>query len=85
MLPRLLETNTTRTAAYAAVDPNISALRALVNNPTLMAKRAVKQLIITKRDTGFCTTYSPMIAPMSSIAAMIVLTIATAQTTCFSR
>jgi hypothetical protein len=67
------------------VDPKISALRAFVNNPTLIANRAVKQLIITKRETGFSTIYSPMIAPMSNIAAMIVLTMDTAQTTCFSR
>ena len=85
LFPRLLDTNTTRTAAYAAVDPNISALRALVSKPTLTANSAVKQLIIIKRDVGFCTIESPTIAPMSSIAAMTVLTIATAQATCFSR
>lgn len=39
--PRSPDTNTTSTAAYAAVAANISALRALVSRPTLSAKRTM--------------------------------------------
>ena len=60
---------------HAAVDPNISALRALVSSPTTAANRHVKRTIIPTR--------SPMerlemrsnttIAPMSSTALRRVL------------
>ena len=65
----------------AAVAAKTSALRAFVSNITLNAKAAVNAAIMPRRTFGRCSTYRPAIAPTSNTAAMIVLIIATVQTT----
>lgn len=65
----------------AAVAAKTSALRAFVSNITLNAKAAVNAAIMPRRAFGRCSTYRPAMAPTSNTAAMIVLRIATVQTT----
>jgi hypothetical protein len=75
------EINTTKTAVYAAVDPNISALLAFVRIPTLVAKSTVN-IAISPNCVFLCfIIFSTTTAPTSSIAAMTMLiAAATAET-----
>jgi hypothetical protein len=66
------------------VAPNISALRAFVNSPTLTAKAAVKAAIMASFTASLAEKYKPTIGPMSSRAEMAVVIMATATATVFS-
>jgi hypothetical protein len=71
-----LSINSSRTkaeATHAAVAANSSGLLAFVSSPTPMAKTTVKVATIPNRFSGAWTTYNPMIAPISKIAAREIL------------
>jgi hypothetical protein len=75
------DTKTTSTAAYAAVDANISALLAFVKTPTLAAKRTVNMAITPSCAFSWSRRRSRTIAPSRRIAATTVLTVAATQAT----
>lgn len=73
-LLRFPDTKTTSTAAYAAVAPNISARRALLNSDIATAKSAMKTAMSTNRIRSLVTKYSPTIAASRSSVAPMILT-----------
>lgn len=76
--------NTTRTAAYAAVDANISALLAFVMTLTLTEKRTVNMAMTPSCASSSFRTRKMMIAPSSRKAATRALMIPAAQLTWLS-
>lgn len=79
-LPRLPETKTTSTAAYAAVAAKILSRVAAVERLKPRAKSTMKLMTRASRASGFVTKYSVRIEPMSKMAAMAVLSAETTQT-----
>lgn len=80
------ETNTTRTAAYAAVAAKIASRFALVVTLRPSAKKTMKVMTSAKRALGFVTKYKTTIGQASRNAAIVVLReVTTHETRWFSK
>lgn len=82
--PRSPETKTTNTAAYAALEPKISDLFALLKSPTTPANATVKPTMIPIRPLSLFTSRSATMAPMRRPTANIILMLAVAAAICLS-
>lgn len=67
------ETNTTSTAAYAAVAAKIASRFALVVTLNPSAKKMMKVMTSARRALGFVTKYKTTIGQASKNAAMVML------------
>jgi hypothetical protein len=67
------ETNTTKTAAYAAVAAKIASRFALVVTLSPSAKKMMKVMTRARRALGFVTKYKMTIGQASKNAAMVML------------
>jgi hypothetical protein len=80
------ETNTTRTAAYAAVAAKIASRFALVVTLRPSEKKTIKVMTSAKRALGFVTKYKTTIGQASRNAAIVVLKeVTTHETRWFSK